>query len=254
MPPKKTKGGKKTTGKGKTKAQSKPPDQTATRSEWEALNLREEKWDLRQKQQGLVATLADRVNDIFNTTVKDKILKKGKKADPTSSDNDILEDFRSFLRAKVIRRFTDDDDELQYDEEWHPERFLGCGAFGNVALWVKTNSKAERVDYLAIKEATPQRLDLWDLNAADQTRLPVLQAKQLLASEAVVQSHLNSSNIENLVHLRGFKTINTAGTDTSLPEAPRWKLYTEYAPYGELKRLIDLYRAWNKYLPEVFLW
>lgn len=33
-----------------------------------------------------------------------------------------------------------------------------------------------------------------------------------------------------------------------------WRYYLEYAPYGDLDSLMLRYRAFNRYLPELFLW
>lgn len=33
-----------------------------------------------------------------------------------------------------------------------------------------------------------------------------------------------------------------------------WRFYLEYAPYGNLGNLASRYRAFNRYLPELFLW
>lgn len=248
-------------GSRKAKPGSRAHIQPDAVSEWDAFDLSAaSNWNLRNKQQEYKDELDGVAESIVKGKVKDTILSKGRQRQEGDNKNSeqgdarILVDFRNFLKAKVITALAADTSEPQYDEEWVAQRFLGCGAFGSVALWVKRDKDAVEVDHLAIKQADPQRVDLWDLHAAEKTDVSILEEPLLLAREAVLQSHLNGSNIENLVHLRSFKTIDTREPATVQEEAPKWKFYLEYAPHGELARVIELYRAWNKYLPELFLW
>jgi serine/threonine protein kinase len=71
-----------------------------------------------------------------------------------------------------------------------------------------------------------------------------------LAIEAVIQSQLSSmESSENINSLRKYKYY-----PSQEPEFGTARLYMEYAKWGNLEVLLDRYRAWDKYLPELFLW
>lgn len=61
----------------------------------------------------------------------------------------------------------------------------------------------------------------------------------------------------DIVHLRDFKCHMN---QTDLLDVQRsesgiaWRYYLEYAPYGDLENLRMRYRAFHRYLPELFLW
>lgn len=83
-----------------------------------------------------------------------------------------------FLRSKV--RFEQD------DENWTVQRYLGGGAYGTAAIWVKTNSGGEVLDELVIKEQREHhKHGLWQRNLEDLPR------------EAVLQQVLNQSRCES---------------------------------------------------------
>ena len=139
-----------------------------------------------------------------------------------------------------------------FDDDWKVHRVLGAGSFGTVALWVRRDAEHRIVDEMAIKEAIGEKLNSW---SGHSTRL---------AKEAVVHHHMNKSEIENIVQLRGYKEYFNIPPEkegeSELSESDvaatkkRWRFYLEFSPYGELTRLIDRYRAWQQYLPEAFLW
>lgn len=128
----------------------------------------------------------------------------------------------------------------QMDLSWRPVRVLGKGGFGIVGLWQKTNSQDETEDEIAIKEM--ERPLHGDYH---------LDRNPSLAREAVVMKQLNDAekrrgySINNILRLRSFKFF---------PPSRRWRFYLEFAPYGDLNKLLYSYRAWNSYLPEEFLW
>lgn len=105
---------------------------------------------------------------------------------------------------------------------------------------------------MTIKEAIGEKITSWSDNS---TRL---------AKEAVLHHHMNKSEVENIVQLRGYKEcLNISPEKEGESELSksdvaatkkRWRFYLEFSPYGELTRLIDRYRAWHQYLPEAFLW
>jgi len=139
-----------------------------------------------------------------------------------------------------------------FNDNWKAHRLLGSGGFGRVTLWVKRDAENQIVDEMAIKETKIEMNSVW------------LDRPKRLAKEAVLHHHLNRTGVENFVQLRGYKEILHAPPEHpgngDLPksydteENRLWRFYLEFAPYGELSRLIDRYRAWNRYLPEAFLW
>lgn len=139
-----------------------------------------------------------------------------------------------------------------WDEDWKVHRALGAGNFGKVALWVKRNANNQIVDEMAIKESKVVETGVW------------LKKPKGLATEAVLHHHMNKSEVENIVQLRGYKEMSNAPPEHpgegDLPKGYNkqanvlWRFYLEFSPHGELSRLMDRYRAWNQYLPEAFLW
>jgi len=82
-----------------------------------------------------------------------------------------------FLRSKV--RFNHD------EESWNVWRYLGGGACGTAAVWVKTNDNGEVVDELVMKE---QR---------DYHENGEWQENEDLSQEALLQRILNQSGCES---------------------------------------------------------
>jgi serine/threonine protein kinase len=130
----------------------------------------------------------------------------------------------------------------QMDGTWQPVRLLGQGGFGQVGLWERANDQTGEIeDEVAIKEMV-------------RTAHPdvYLQRNPSLAREAVIMQQLNDverrtneGTNNNILRLRSFKNFPSAG---------RSRFYLEYAPYGDLYKLMYSYRAWDTYLPEEFLW
>ena len=117
-------------------------------------------------------------------------------------------------------------------EEWREGGIpVGKGAYGRVTRWIRRNEDGQIEDEVAVKEA-------------DQGDEDTVEGGETgLSLEAVLHSQLNEVGCESIVHLRSFKLVNTT-----------WRYYLEYAPYGHLDRLRERYKAFNTYLPEVFLW
>jgi serine/threonine protein kinase len=128
----------------------------------------------------------------------------------------------------------------QMDDSWEPVRALGKGSFGVVGLWRKTGRKGEVEDEIAIKE---MRHLAHSVASTDHD--------PRLAKEAVIMRQLNDAEqrragtINNILRLRSFKNFPAAG---------RWRFYLEFAPHGDLHKLVYSYKAWDNYLPEEFLW
>ena len=129
--------------------------------------------------------------------------------------------------------------DLNYDdgnnEDWFPVRGLGIGGFGCVSHWVKRDMAGGIVDELAMKDAdgSIERL------GAHATWAPHL------VKEAFVQSQLTENDRQSFVNLKQYKYY---------VRGRRFRLYMEYAASGSLERIRRNYRAWDVYLPELFLW
>ena len=82
----------------------------------------------------------------------------------------------------------------------------------------------------------------------------------MLISTVSYQSQLNEfQGVENhIVHLRRYKAYhdNTARLPNGSVAAPgdRIRLYFDYAPFCDLEVLRMRHRAWEKHLPELFIW
>jgi serine/threonine protein kinase len=132
----------------------------------------------------------------------------------------------------------------QMDDSWQPKRALGRGGFGVVGLWQKIDWKGCVADEIAIKETAPREDN--DNHLDRDHNMP---------REAVIMKQLNDVQDErakkdewrtkNILRLRSFKNLS--------PHR-RWRFYLEFAPYGDLFQLTYLYRAWDTYFPEDFLW
>lgn len=223
---------------------------------WEIVNLDDAStWNFKDIPPVLFDTLPSRLRKF--------LIGKDIKKDENRSKNLVvlLRSKLPFYRkvAKVTRSTTavdgvDDSKHHAFSDEWQPHRVLGAGSFGQVALWVHTNAKGQITDEMAVKDA------LWEANSVwiGEPKRP-----GYLATEAVINHHLNGSKVENIVQLRGFKCIGASPEfmrnarmkrKGQRRDDERWRFYMEFAPYGELSRLMARYRAWNKYLPELFLW
>lgn len=162
---------------------------------------------------------------------------------------DVARTHAYYGRLKVHKRMPDSNgwsDHASFDDTWHAQRLLGAGAFGRVGLWVRRNTNDEIVDEMAVKEEDYAEESHWDRGVSE---------------EAVTNEFMNRDGIENIQQLRGFKSFNSPADNPILKNRgekgyvdKRWRYYFEYAPHGSLERLLARYRAWNRYLPESFLW
>ena len=73
--------------------------------------------------------------------------------------------------------------------------------------------------------------------------------KRKLTAEAVIHRDINTQHPDVSPHLRGYKFIQDSG-----PGSGRYRFYLEYCPYGSIDHLIRLYRCWDTFLPETFIW
>ncbi|KIV82570.1 hypothetical protein PV11_04671 [Exophiala sideris] len=120
---------------------------------------------------------------------------------------------------------------LPGEEEWRFERPLGKGSYGAAALFVKVDETQKVVDEFALKVADLNPKSLVHKNKVDLTH------------EAAIMAQTNDWKTDSIVRLRQF---NVAG------EYARY--YFEFCPYESLETLRLMYKAWNTYLPELFLW
>lgn len=133
-------------------------------------------------------------------------------------------------------------EDLQEDELWQPVRPVGKGNFGVAALWRKENPYDDlSPEYTVVKEE-PRA-----------TRNPENQSYKLMSEghdrelykEAWLMEQLNDRQCPNIIQLKGFKA--------QIP-GEKVRFYFEFAPHGDLANLILRYRAWNRHMPEEFLW
>ncbi|EXJ92262.1 serine/threonine protein kinase [Capronia epimyces CBS 606.96] len=138
------------------------------------------------------------------------------------------------------------EEDPDHDAEWGPVRLLGAGAYGRVGLWQKRNAKNVLIDELALKESILVR-------GADVKRTEgskINQDRPRLLKEAVIQHDLNVKDERAAPHLRRYKFVS----DHRSNKEGRYRMYLEFCPHGSLDHLRRLYRAWDHYLPEVFVW
>jgi len=144
----------------------------------------------------------------------------------------------TFMMRRLL--FDDDHDE---DAEWGPVRILGAGTYGQVGLWQKRNEWNQPIDELAMKENAynPNAMLPSEVSPTIKLRMP---------KEALIQHEINDKDDLAAPFLRRYKFISESPDH----EQGRYRYYLEFCPHDTLQRLSALYRAWDTYLPEVFLW
>ncbi|EHY54144.1 hypothetical protein ABEF92_008341 [Exophiala dermatitidis] len=138
------------------------------------------------------------------------------------------------------------DEDFDKDDEWGPVRLLGSGTYGLVGLWERRDANNMMLDEVAVKQVNwtkSKRSRISDeINAGHN--------KPRLLREAVIQRDLNQKDERAAPHLRRYKYISDTRTD----KRGRIRMYLEFCPHGSLEHLRRLYRAWDQYFPEVFVW
>ena len=125
--------------------------------------------------------------------------------------------------------------EFATEYEWAPVRPLGKGGYGLAALWQCRCIEDGRIErQVVIKEQDRHSGNM--LNEGDDPGR---------SYEAAIMEELNKSDNPNILRLQAYKEHTTQS---------RSRYYWEYAPCGDLHNLKNLYRAWNTYFPERFLW
>lgn len=167
-----------------------------------------------------------------------------------NNNNTLGEDFSIVLQAlwghRVANYLLSGTGDHQFDDTWRPKRMLGKGAFGLVGLWEKVNVVTGEVeDQVAIKEMQRSRHHEHYLQRNSSLAREAAIMQQLNNAEQRGRPRNNNSNDNNILRLRSYKNF---------PMARRSRFYLEFAPYGDLVKLMYLYKAWDTYLPEEFLW
>lgn len=136
----------------------------------------------------------------------------------------------------TIISFLFSDPDLDNNKDWRPVRPLGQGGFGSVGLWQRFDKDGTVKDSIAIKQQRHPR--------SDQSKSEMILGDKGLAKEAEIMRQLNDFEDPNIIKLRGFR--NHAREEL-------WRFYLEFAPWGDLRLLINNYCAWNTHFPEDFL-
>jgi serine/threonine protein kinase len=168
-------------------------------------------------------------HDIFcNHISRKENLRSGVKFDERSL-LDLLLNSKGKDRDLLINDPDIEDDEIQ-NGRWEPTRALGEGGFGCVTLYEK-KVNGQVVDSMALKESKYSQRNAYD-------------SQEGIIKEAVYQYSLNMTNDSQTLLLRRYKYLS---------RQKRTRMYLE-AGHCDLNVLRRRYRAWDKYLPEMFLW
>lgn len=145
----------------------------------------------------------------------------------------------------MLKRLHFDADPAE-DDEWGPVRILGAGSYGHAGHWQKRDPRNVPIDELALKESVLEN------NKPPRTaaEIPSKYNKPRVLKEATIQNDLNWKEERAAPHLRRYKFIS----DHRAAEAGRYRSFLEFCPHNSLDHLRCLYRAWDHYLPEVFVW
>ena len=127
-----------------------------------------------------------------------------------------------------------------YEEDssqWIPRLPLGRGGYGKVALWSKIDDMGNVLKDVAIKECLDAPINMYDVG---------------LTREAVFHGHLTARKAAKDCFTRLFAyKFFPHPSDT---KGDKSRLYQQYCPHSDLNPLMARYRAFNTYLPELFLW
>lgn len=157
----------------------------------------------------------------------------------------------ALTKPTVVRFLRSDLSELWEYNEWHCYRLLGAGSFGTAAVWQQFSNDGKLLDEIVVKEEL----------AVGRTRYETQEKiNEIFPTEAATMYDLNThSTSGNIVHMRGFKAFTRNPGIKRKRNGPVVhnlinRFYLEYAPYGNLHNLAMRYKAFNRYLPELFLW
>ncbi|OQV06504.1 Protein kinase domain-containing protein [Cladophialophora immunda] len=146
----------------------------------------------------------------------------------------------AFLRRRLYF-----EENVKDDVEWGPVRLLGRGGYGIVGLWQKRDNKNQTIDEVVLKQTAYN---------SNETRVSAIEldprAYPRHLIEAAIHKDINTQHPGVSPHLRQYKFIY----EDRIHQQGRYRFYLEYCPHGSLYQLGRLYRCWDTYLPEVFVW
>ncbi|TLD37914.1 kinase-like protein [Venturia nashicola] len=155
------------------------------------------------------------------------------------------EDFK--IRGKDVKQWYEAEtiiDSKADNERWIYKKGVGEGAYGSCSIWVRANDK-NITDRVVLKD---QIIDEHSLNRLTWT-FDGFQEKPM---EADLQKRLWERNPRCFIGYRGYSYDKSDHT---------FRLYTEYARYGNLRGLMDKYASNSKSsflrkhcIPEPFIW
>lgn len=144
---------------------------------------------------------------------------------------------------------------------WTPEKMLGSGGFGSVALWKRRNAKGTVVDEVAIKEQ-PHRPSNAAYKETSQMRKNGLSEEAVFHAGLQEKERVYSNSSAKMMHTPAWSHIEHSShilwlraykyNDSNPPAKSR--MYLLYAPHRTLEDLQDVYTAFGAVLPELFLW
>ena len=153
-------------------------------------------------------------------------------------------DRSNFLLKQFMSKWLLFEETNEEDAEWGPIRPLGEGTWGSVGLWQKRDDKNNIIDEVACKE------QLFTSQSSPENYEVDSTTNDRLTREAAIQRDINHQHPGAAPHLRGYKVI----LDKNFTHTGKYRSYVEYCPYGSLNHIRRLYRCWDTFLPEVFLW
>lgn len=113
--------------------------------------------------------------------------------------------------------------------EWVGRRPLGAGGFGMAGLWEKHDDDGTVIEQMVIKQIGARK-GIWEPEMPVEVK--IMRKMQETGCASVVQFIAYKRYLQDRVH----------------------RIYMEYCPHGDLKRLYKRYRKFRLYMPEPFLW
>ena len=122
-------------------------------------------------------------------------------------------------------------------QDWRPVRVLGQGEFGKVSHYQRTDEDGLVEEEIALKETLGVR------------RSFEIPNNRGLPKEAVYTHLLNERGCQNVINLRKYSYY-----PTSIEGTRKYRMYLEFAHFGDLEELRARYAGTGRHLPELFLW
>lgn len=112
---------------------------------------------------------------------------------------------------------------------WVGKRPLGAGGFGMAGLWEKRDGNGTVIEQMVIKQIGVRK-GIW------RPEMPM---------EVKMMRKMEETDCPSVVRYEGYRRF--------LHDQVH-RIYMEYCPHGDLKRLYRRYRKFRLYMPEPFLW